>query len=484
MTNPAPPRHCLSVTIATILVASTIAGCSVNPATGRRQLSFVGEQREIALGQSNDKAIRVQMGLYEDEEMQAWIQQLGESVAARSERPELPWTFRVVDDPAINAFALPGGYIYMTRGILAHFGSRAEVVSVLGHEIGHVTGRHSVEQMSKAQLTNVAFGAAMVLSPELRGLGNMAQQGLGLMFLKFSRDHEREADDLGLRYMVRSGHRPGEMPKVFDTLERAASSKSGQRLPDWLSTHPAPPERAQRMRSKIAALAPGEREGQVGRESFLKRIDGMVYGSNPREGYFRENVFYHPEMKFQMTFPDGWQYANTRQAVGAVSKGKDAKISLSGVAAKSPAAAMSAFFRENRLERGRSWGENSSTFRTAAPTSGQGQRIVGVVSFRKHGDHVFQLVGFTPETQWRRYGDTLRNAVGSFARLNKRRYLDVKPARIKIVQLPRSMTLAQFQKSYPSSIKLEELARINGVDQDARLERGFRAKRVIGGKLP
>src|SRR5687768_7895465 len=136
--------------IAALMVcALSVAGCSTNPATGKKQLAFVSEEQEIAMGREADQQVSQQLGLYDDPELQAYVSQLGKRLAADSERPNLPWTFRVVDDPIVNAFALPGGYIYVTRGLMSHLTSEAELVSVLGHEIGHVTGRHSVEQMSK-----------------------------------------------------------------------------------------------------------------------------------------------------------------------------------------------------------------------------------------------------------------------------------------------------------------------------------------------
>jgi len=191
----------------TLLLAAllTAAGCAINPATGKRQLSLIGESQEVAMGLEADGAIVAQMGLYGGDDLQDYVQGIGSKMAAVSERPQLDWTFRVVNDGAVNAFALPGGYIYITRGIMTHLNSEAELATVVGHEIGHVTARHSVNQMSKAQLTQMGLGVGMALSPELAQFGQYAETGLGLMFLKFGRDDERQSDDLGLRYMVKAG---------------------------------------------------------------------------------------------------------------------------------------------------------------------------------------------------------------------------------------------------------------------------------------
>ena len=187
------------------VVGCLLLGCATNPATGKRQLSLIGEQDEIAMGREADKDIVALDGpSTTTPELQAYVQELGAALAAESERPNLPWTFRVLDDPIVNAFALPGGYIYVTRGILSHLNSEAELVGVLGHEIGHVTARHSVSRLSKAQLFSIGLGGrGWRVSPELREFGGIAQSGLGLLFLKYSRDDERQADDLGLRYSIR-----------------------------------------------------------------------------------------------------------------------------------------------------------------------------------------------------------------------------------------------------------------------------------------
>ena len=223
-----------------ILCSLTLASCAVNPATGKRQLVLISESEEVRLGRENDRAIVAQFGLYDDQELQDYVSRLGRRMAAQSERPDLDWTFRVLDDPLVNAFALPGGYIYITRGILAHFNSEAELASVLGHEIGHVTARHSVNQLSKAQLAQLGLGVGTIVAPEeMDRFGGLAQTGVGLLFLKFGREDERQADDLGLRYLVRTGYDPRPMADVFVTLKRVGASSGGGSNPP-IGSRPTP----------------------------------------------------------------------------------------------------------------------------------------------------------------------------------------------------------------------------------------------------
>ena len=253
-----PPSSC----------SSRCPRCATNPATGKRQLMLVTEAQEIEMGRQADKEVEASFGLYPDPKVQAYVARLGASLVAGSERPNLPWTFRVVDDPTVNAFALPGGFIYVTRGLMTHLNSEAELVSVLGHEIGHVTARHSASMISKQQFAMLGLGVGMIVRPELQQFGDLAQAGVGLMFLKFGRDAERQADDLGLRYLGRQGYDPQEAVEVFSVLERASQKTGEGRLPSWLSTHPAPEDRAQRLRAAITA---GNLTGDQGGAARLPR---------------------------------------------------------------------------------------------------------------------------------------------------------------------------------------------------------------------
>jgi predicted Zn-dependent protease len=458
-------------------------GCSVNPATGQRQFSLIGEQQEIALGRQEAEKAVAAYGRYADDELQAYVAALGNELAAVSERPDLPWTFTVVDDPVVNAFALPGGYIFITRGILAHFNSEAELASVIGHEIGHVTARHSVERMSTAQIATLGLGVATIASEDVAQYAGLAMQGLQLMFLKFSRDDERQSDDLGLRYMSRAGYDPHEMPKVFNTLDRVSAAHGGGRIPVWASTHPNPDRRAERIGEQIGGLPEERRSGTVNRDDYLRRLDGMVFGNNPREGYFIDNRFYHPELAFQLAFPAGWRLVNTRQAVGGISPEQDAMVVLTLAREETPAAAVQAFFEQEGLERGGVWKRRFHNFRTIA-TEQQPNTVHGLVGFLQHDGRVYQLLSYTPSDRWSQYQRAAQQSLASFRGLDQQEYLDVQPANIEIVELTRRMTITQFQRRYPSSVELTELAILNGVAEDEVMPRGKLVKRVIGGELP
>ena len=313
-----------------LFVGIAASGCARNLATGQNQLMLVSESQEIAMGRDADPAIIATIGLYPDDTWQRYIQRFGAGLAAASERPNLPWTFRVVDDPAINAFAVPGGFVYVTRGILAHLTSEAQLASVVGHEIGHVTARHTAAQMSQQQLLGLGLAVGSMASAQVAKYASTANQALGILYLKFSRDNERQADELGLRYMRRGNYDPREMPGVFVMLDRQGKAAgSAGRLPEWLATHPSPANRVATITTQIAALPQDFSGTSVNRDAYERLLDGLVFGINPRQGYFTGGRFLHPDLRFQMTFPDGWSMNNGTQAVVAVSQRGDAAVELS-----------------------------------------------------------------------------------------------------------------------------------------------------------
>ena len=477
--------HRPSLTAAAV-VAATLIACATNPATGKKQLMLVSEAQEIAMGKGADQEAVAAYGLYPDPKVQAYVERLGKGLAAKSERPDLPWSFKVVDDPTVNAFALPGGYIYVTRGIMAHLRSEAELVAVLGHEIGHVTGRHSASQMSKQQLAMGGLIVGMAVKPELQRFGELAQQGLGLLFLKFGRDDENEADELGLRYMARQDYDPREMLEVFGVLDGVTRAEGGgARMPDWLSTHPSPGNRTTRIQGQIAAT--GAEGTIVNRREYLRQLDGMVFGDNPREGFFQGNAFYHPDLRFQLAFPRGFKTQNQKQAVVGVSEAQDAILALTLAAGASPEDAARQFFSQQGVQAGRSGRDTIgglpayTAFFEAATEQGT---LRGQVAFIAYDGKVYRILGYTPAELFTRYQDAFATTLHSFGRLTDSRYLDVQPRRIALVSPERPMGLPEFARAYPSTVKLETIGLINGVGANQTFPRGELAKRVVGGRLP
>src|SRR5262245_14453077 len=204
----------------TVGLGLLLAGCARNPATGKKELMLVSEGQEIQMGAAYDSQVVVSIGLYPDPAVQTHVAELGKKLAATSERPNLPWTFRVVDDPSVNALAIPGGHVYITRGILAHMTNEAELATVMGHEIGHVTARHTAQQMTQQQLAGLGLAIGTIASSRIAQYAGQASQALQVMFLKFSRDDENQADQLGIRYSSRANYDSREMIHVMQMLDK------------------------------------------------------------------------------------------------------------------------------------------------------------------------------------------------------------------------------------------------------------------------
>ncbi|MDH3402296.1 MAG: M48 family metalloprotease [Acidobacteriota bacterium] len=476
-------RRCAGV-LAVAALAALVPGCSVNPATGKQQLNLISESQEVAMGREADPGIVAQMGLYPDQALQAYVQALGSGLAAKSERPHLPWTFRVLDDPLVNAFALPGGFVYVTRGIMAHLESEAELVGILGHEIGHVTARHSVNQLSKQQLAGLGIGIGMIVSPRMAQLGDLAQTGMGLLFLKYSRDDERQADGLGLRYVLRGNYDPREIPNVFGVLQRVSQASGGGRAPSWMATHPDPGQRQQTMAAEVARLQVDLSGTVVNARPYQQRLDGMVFGPNPREGYFEGDRFLHPDLAFSLDLPAGWKRENQKQALVAQSEAGDAILQMKLVDEASPAEAARKFVAQEgltggRVETGRVGGFTAASSLFEVPQdSGD---LGGRVTFVRYNDRTYQLLGLTLTEKWSTYKGDLEGTLNSFRRVTDRKVLDVQPSRLALVDLDRRMTLAEFQKRYPSTVPIQTLGLINRLDSQGNLATNDLAKRVVGG---
>lgn len=470
-----------------IALLAASAACAVNPATGRRELMLVSEGQEIGMGREADPDIVGAYGLYPDSALQAYVRGLGKRLAAQSERPSLPWTFRVLDDPVVNAFALPGGFNYVTRGILAYFNSEAELVAVMGHELGHVTARHGARQMTQQQLAQVGLVAGMILVPRFQDFAGLAQAGLGLMFLSFSRADETQADELGLRYMYRAGYDPREMPRVFAMLDRVSQAAGGDRLPQWLSTHPNPENRQQHI-AQLIAQRPHDLSGRlIRRDEYLRRLDGMTFGPNPREGFFRGSLFLHPDLRFQIRFPEGWKTSNQKRAVLAQSAAKDALMQLTIVEDASPEAAVRSFLSQRGITGGPVAGHSINGLAAASASfeaTTQEAVLSGQVTALRYGGAVYRLLAYSTEARWPTYAGSARAAVQSFDRLTDPAALAVQPLRIVMVQVDRAMTLQQFEQRHPSQVDLDALARVNQVEPMTRLAAGQLVKRIVGGPLP
>lgn len=461
-----------------------LQACAVNPVSGDRQLMLVSEEQEIAMGAEGAASVANTIGLVEDAALQNYVQALGMRLAVDSERPQLPWSFKVIDDPTPNAFAFPGGYIFITRGLLGLIGNEAELVTVLGHEIGHVTARHSASMMSRAQVAQIGLGVGSILSPRLAQFGDLASGGLSLLFLSYGRDAERQADDLGFQYALKHGYDVREMVNVFASLQHAGELAGASTLPHWLASHPNPEDRIRRIEGQLERLDRPLDATRVGLDDYMKRIDGLAFGANPRQGYFEDNLFLHPDLEFRVTFPKGWRTQNLPQVVLAGSPEQDAVVQLT-LAQGSAADAAGAFFAQQGLAAGRVGEQNINGLRAVVgqfQADTEGGKVAGHAAFIRHREQTFRLLAFAPAERLERHDKALRASINSFARLTDSAALAKQPDRISIVRTTQPMTLAAFNQRFASVVEIEVLGLINQLPgPDAPIPARTPIKRIVRG---
>lgn len=467
------------------LIASS---CATNPVTGKRDVMFMSEGQEIALGKEADPQIVAEFGLYEDPTLQRFINEKGQAMAKVSHRSNLNYEFKIVDSPVINAFAVPGGYVYFTRGIMAHFNNEAQFAGVLGHEIGHITARHSAQQQSRSILTQGGLLLGMILSPTVAQMGQEVSQGLGLLLLKYGRDAERESDRLGVEYSTKIGYDAKEMADFFTTLQRK-QEESGQALPSFLSSHPDPGDRY----NTVHRLAAEEKQKnnltnlQVNRNNYLKMIDGLIYGEDPKQGFVENSVFYHPELKFQYDMPANWGYQNSPQQVQMGPKDGSAVLVLTLVPGNSLQEAAQQSLQGNGLQAVESQQVTVNGLPAIAVVADtqpqqaqqQQQQLRTLTYFIQYGGNIYSLMGISTTNNFNNHFQTFTSSMQSFKQLTDTEKLNRQPERIRIVTVPKATTLAQaLRSSNMPDARHNELAVLNGMQLNDQLPAGTMLKIV------
>ena len=474
-----------------VIVLLLLDSCAKNPVTGKSELMLMSKDQEIAMGKQSDPEIVAFFGLYQDERLQNFIKQKGKEMAAVSHRPDLPYEFKVVDSPVVNAFAVPGGFVYFTRGIMAHFNNEAEFAGVLGHEIGHITARHSAKQYSRAMLGQVGLVAGSIISPEFAQFADVAQQGLQLLFLKFGRDAESQSDKLGVEYSTKIGYDATEMADFFQTLDRLGSQSGAQEVPTFLSTHPDPADREQRV-AKLAAEWRRKTKAtdlEVNREGYLRMIDGLVYGEDPKQGFVENNVFYHPVLRFQFAIPGGWKVQNTPQQVQMIPQDGRAVMLLTlaeGNSLENAAQTAVQKYQIKVLDSKQTTvnglpaiiivGDQQSQQQQQQQQQAQ-QSVRLMIYFIQHGQNIYLLAGASTQADFNTYAQLFQSTMNTFSELNDPSKINKQPERVRVKTVSQAGKLAQaFANLGVERSRMEELAVLNGMTLDDPVERGMLIK--------
>jgi predicted Zn-dependent protease len=460
------------------LLLVTAIACSTNPATGKREINMVSEGQELAIGQQSHPEILRQFGRYDEKpELARRVEQIGKDIAARSDRPNLPWTFTVLDTPMVNAMALPGGYIYITRGMLERINSDDELAGVLGHEIAHVTARHSAQQITRSQLAQ--FGmllGAVVAGPEaLQQYGQLAEIGLGLLFQKYSRAQETQADLFGTEYMSQALFNPVGSERMLMTLQRLDKNPTAG-IDRYFVSHPDPAKRVQDVRKKITELqAAAPRTVQPpNRERFVRLLDGAITGNSTENIVIKDGTIYDRAHGMILRTPAGWQSstepgtlfamtpANSRTQMQFVAQEIDTK-ELQGTSVQDAVrrrfqsmGLQYAGAREARLQTGQRFAVDAWTGQTQG-----GQVGVETTQF-PHGDHVAVFMFIAPSLSRSQspLGDVLQATSIDAARARA-----VEPPRMRIGTVRSGETWADLaRRATGNANDAEAVANINGFD--------------------
>lgn len=465
-----------------------VAGCTTNPATGRTHIAplMSPEQEARAGADAHPKILETYGGVYGDERVGAYVAKVTSRIAKGSDRPDIAYRVTVLDSPIVNAFALPGGYVYVTRGLLSLVDDEAELAGVLGHEIGHVVARHSAQRQTAALGASVvgAVLGAVVGSSAVNQAVSMGGQGL---LASYSRDQEFEADTIGVRYLARAGYDPYAEADFLQTMDaqeqlsvlvsRQKQSGSGM---DWLASHPATPDRvaAARAHADETGMQPGTGDRQ--RESFMRAIDGLIYGDSPENGIVRGQMFMHPKLRIAFSVPKDFVMTNTAKAVIAQGPGKTVVKFDSGQ--KAPGTDIATYLTSvwakgvelQGLQRFTINGMNA-----AASAAVVGEYNAQLVAIEAEPGTVYRfLMGTKPEVGTR-YNAALRDVAMSFRRLSEAEARAVKPLRIRIAAVQPGDTVATLASRMAfSDYKVERFRVLNGLGQGRQLKPGMLVKIV------
>lgn len=451
----------LRALVSLFALVSLLSGCALNPATGDNDFVLITEQEELRQGQQHSQQIEQQYPLVKDQALQDYVQQVGDRIVKVSHRPHLNYRFRVIDTPDLNAFALPGGPIYIHRGLLAYLNSEAELAAVLAHEVGHVTARHSVQQQSMASAGGLlsAIAAAYTGVGAVGDLGNLANSAL---VRGYGRDHELEADGFGAQYLAQAGYDPKALIEMLELLQNhqsysrqqaLAEGRSVQSYHGLFSTHPS---HDQRLQSVVATATTAGNGGRTGRDTYLRQIDGLAFGNSAEAGVVVKQNFYHKPLGFKVSLPQDWRIQNQPDALVAVAPNESAFLLLKpGKKANnlSPSEYLQKWLGQYQWDLERSISGRGLQGYTAQVYRGNQPPLRAAVIY--HKDRVYQLLGSVKYTgSFNDYDPRLLSSVLSFGSLNRKEARLADGRQLKVIRV-------RSGQSY------EKLANSSAIDFDA-----------------
>jgi len=476
-----------------------LGACTVNPATGEKEFTpFMTPSQEAAIGaEQNPQLVDEFGGEYSDTKLGAYVEGIGDKLAASSEMPDTDFNFTVLNSSIINAFALPGGYVNISRGLMAYFNDEAEMASVLGHEIGHVTARHAANRYNRTVFAGLgaAIVGAVAGSDTISGIVNTGAQ---LALLSYSRGQESQADGLGLRYMGRVGYDPDGSVRMLVTLGAATNleaKKTGQdpnATPNWARTHPLTSTRISDQQARVDAMIPKPANPATNANAYLNAIDGMLFGDDPEQGVIRGQDFLHPVLRLRFTAPDPFVMQNTAKYV--IGGAENAQFAFAGGQVSSGTSTRSYLDQTwNALFEGGApqslANYRSFTTNNMETVSGEarlqqenGQLDVKLVAYRYDTTHAYHFILITTPDATAGYQSAFNALISSFKKLSATEAAAIKPLRIKVVTVQRGDSVSSLAAKMAVDDYKEELFRVlNGLGANEGIQAGQRLKIVVEG---
>ena len=439
------------------------------------------------LGEETAKTVEEQIGLIDDKALNDYLDRVGQRVAAGVPGRQFTYQFAVVDQLEPNAFAVPGGHVYVSRGLLALTRSEDELAGVLAHEIQHVERRHSVKQMRKELgLGLLALPGQLVGGIVSEDLAVLAGKPFEAVAAGYSRDQEREADTLGQPIAAAAGYDPRAIATILDRMERfIATLTNEKRAPSFFDSHPTTPERVSTLNQRAASLSRASVAPIAGEAAYLKRLDGLLIGTNPAEGVVRSEAFLHPDLGFRIVFPKGWAVENSRTAVAAMAPDKRG-VAVLGVAGKGEAADLPKIAAAFSEKLARQYRQKPSEIQGTTAGGLPARAIYITDSSGKEPVHfyflwvvlkgtVYQMIGIGPES----HRPLVKAVADSLRPLTEAERDSITEMRLRIVAAKAGEDLAALSKRANGALALPALAAMNGRDEGGRFRGGELVKVAV-----
>ena len=481
------------VTLGMLLPLLWVAACTLskNPVSGNKRAMGYSWEEEVQLGQQADQQIQQQYGFYTEGNVDEYVKRVARDVLAESHMRRqgtdeqfrnTEFTFRVLDTDTPNAFALPGGYVYVTRGLVSRLNNEAQLAVVIGHEIGHVAARHASQRAFEQQAGQLGLIAGAVLGQEALGLPaqsilNLGSQATQLLFLKYSRDDERESDELGVEYAALAGYEASEGSEFFRSLERI-SEKEGQAVPTFLSTHPDPGNREERIVELAQNWEQKAQMTKVNQDAYYNAVDNMIIGSNPRQGFVENNTFYHPELAFRFPVPQNFAVQNGATQVTMIGQNQQAIMAFTFSQQSSPREAAAQLANQQGIqviEQGSTSANGLPAYVVIADAQTQQQQVRLMAFFVEYQGNVYQFLAYTSPQLFSQYQNVFLQTARGFSEVNDRSVLNVQPLRLDIHQASRTAPFQAFLDDVPyglADLDAKDLAIMNQVELSTQIEQG------------